>query len=175
MLSLGEGEGRNGVLLAERGYEVVGVDESEVGLEKARRLARERGVPLTTVCADLAEYRIEPGAWSGIVSIFCHLPPELRRRIHGEVVEGLCPGGVFILEAYTPEQLRYATGGPSNPELLVRLEDVRAELEGLRLVVAREVERPVREGRCHHGPAAVLQVVAEKPRGEETSTDAPGS
>jgi len=175
VLSLGEGEGRNGVYLAELGYEVVGVDASAVGLEKARRLARDRGVALTTVCADLAEYRIEPGAWSGIVSIFCHLPPELRRRIHGEVVAGLRPGGVFLLEAYTPEQLRYATGGPPDPERLMRLEDVRTELAGLRLVVAREVERPVREGRCHHGPAAVLQVVAERPRKGETAADDSGS
>jgi len=163
VLSLGEGEGRNAVFLARRGYDVFGVDGSAVGLAKARRLAEEAGVAIATHLADLAEYEIAPGSWDGIVSIFCHLPAELRRRVHRQVVAGLKPGGVFVLEAYAPKQLQYGTGGPRTRDMLVSLDDARAELDGLAFEVVRETEREVHEGRRHSGTGAVVQVVAAKP------------
>jgi 2-polyprenyl-3-methyl-5-hydroxy-6-metoxy-1,4-benzoquinol methylase len=86
VLCLGEGEGRNAVWLAGRGYEVTAVDASRVGLEKAERLAAERGVTITTVHADLAKHDIDPDAWDGILSIFCHLPPALRADVHHRFV-----------------------------------------------------------------------------------------
>lgn len=163
VLCLGDGEGRNGVYLAETGHAVTSVDLSAVGLAKARRLAANRGVELQTVHADLAEYVIEPQAWAGIVSIFCHLPPALRARVHDASVRGLRPGGVLILEAYTPRQLAYGTGGPSVEELLMGPEDLTTELAGLRLEHCVELVRPVREGRHHDGEAAVVQVLGIKP------------
>jgi SAM-dependent methyltransferase len=105
VLCLGEGEGRNAVWLAAQGHEVTAVDASGVGLRKAQRLAAERGVTIATVHADLAAFDIEPGTWDGIVSIFCHLPPALRADVHRRCVAGLRPGGVLLLEAYTPRQL----------------------------------------------------------------------
>jgi SAM-dependent methyltransferase len=158
VLSLADGEGRNSVYLAGLGHEVVAVDSSRVGMAKAARLAAERGVRVETVVADLADFVIEPASWEGIVSIFCHLPQPLRARVHADAVRGLRPGGVFLLEAYTPKQLEYRTGGPPVLELLVTLEALREELRGLDLVHAVETEREVREGRLHHGPAAVVQV-----------------
>jgi SAM-dependent methyltransferase len=95
VLTLGEGEGRNAVFLAGLGHEVVAVDQSEVGLAKTRQQANERGVPVQTVEADLRDYPIEPGAWAGIVSIFCHLPRSIRVPLHAAVVRGLQPGGVL--------------------------------------------------------------------------------
>jgi len=163
VLSIADGEGRNGVFLATLGYDVTSVDASAVGLAKAVQLAATRDVRLTTQVVDLADYVIEPGAWTGIVSIFVHLPPALRRRVHAEVVRGLAPGGVFILEAYSPDQLRHGTGGPSNPELLPTLDTLRAELKGLELVHAVALERQVREGAFHNGLSAVVQVLARKP------------
>lgn len=163
VLSLADGEGRNSVYLAGLGHEVVAVDGSRVGMEKAARLAAERGVRVETVMADLAQFPIAPGAWDGIVSIFCHLPPPLRKRVHGEVVRGLAPGGVLILEAYTPKQLEYRTGGPSAPELLVTLDALREELHGLEFVHAVETERELGEGRLHRGIAAVVQLVGLRP------------
>lgn len=159
VLSLGEGEGRNAVYLAACGHEVVAVDGSPVGLGKAERLAEERGVTIATVVCDLNDYHIEPDAWDGIISIFCHLPPDLRARLHAEVVAGLKPGGVFILEAYTPTQLRFGTGGPPTEELLASLGQLRRELAGLGLVHAEELEREVYEGRGHTGRGAVVQIV----------------
>ena len=112
--------------------------------------------------ADLAHYPILPAAWDGIVSIFVHLPLLLRRQVHRQAAVGLEPGGVFILEAYTPSQLTYGTGGPASAELLMTLDDLRVDLAGLTLEIAHEIERDVVEGRYHTGRAAVVQVLARK-------------
>jgi SAM-dependent methyltransferase len=165
VLSIADGEGRNGVFLATLGYDVTSVDASSVGLAKAQGLAAERGVRIATVVADLADYVISPGSWQGIVSIFCHLPPALRRRVHEQVVRGLAPDGVYVLEAYSVQQLRHGTGGPTSTELLPTLEALRAELAGLDLLHAVEIERDIHEGALHHGPSAVVQVLARKPAG----------
>src|SRR4051794_14754069 len=131
VLTLGEGEGRNAVFLAGLGHEVTAVDQSEVGLAKARRLAEEKGVCVQTQQADLRDYAIQAGAWAGIVSIFCHLPPSIRVPLYAAVVRGLRPGGILILESYTPRQCGRGTGGPSSPELMLTLETLAIELGGL--------------------------------------------
>jgi SAM-dependent methyltransferase len=163
VLCLGEGEGRNAVFLAGQGFEVVAVDASAVGLAKAARLARERSVAVTTLQADLAQYPLGRAAWDGIVSIWCHLPQPLRARVHRDVVGALRPGGVFLLEAYTPAQLAYRTGGPSTVELLMTAAALRAELAGLELDIAVEREREIHEGQGHNGRSAVVQVLARRP------------
>ncbi len=162
VLCLGEGEGRNAVFLAARGFDVTGVDGSPVGLAKAEALARERGVRIATVCADLGAYVVEPGAWSGIVCLWVHLWPELRARVHRACVAGLAPGGAFVLEAYTPRQLELGTGGPKEPERLMTLAALRDDLAGLDLEIARELDRVVREGHYHDGIGAVVQVLGRK-------------
>ena len=93
VLCLAEGEGRNAVHLALCGHRVTAVDQSELGLAKAGRLAKARGVEIDTLVADLRDFHIQPSAWAGIVAIFAHLPPSLRQRVHAEVVRGLQPGG----------------------------------------------------------------------------------
>lgn len=169
VLCLGEGEGRNSVFLAELGYEVVGVDRSQVGLDKAQSLARERGVFVETVFSSIEDFDLKEGEWEGIVSIFFHLPPELREKVHRSVVQGLAPGGILILEAYTPRQLELGTGGPPDPEKLMTLDLLREELEGLDFLVAREIERDVQEGHLHSGVGSVVQVVAVRPLAPEKS------
>ncbi len=162
ILCLGEGEGRNAVFLAERGCRVTAVDASSVGLEKTRRLAASRSVEIATVLADLADFIIEPAAWDGIVSIFVHLPPSLRATVHRQVVAGLRPGGVVVLEGYTPEQLEFGTGGPPVAELLYEPDVVFGDFADLEFEIARAVIREVHEGRYHNGEAAVVQVLARK-------------
>ncbi|MBZ0238814.1 MAG: class I SAM-dependent methyltransferase [Deltaproteobacteria bacterium] len=163
VLCLAEGEGRNAVYLARQGFRVTGVDSSAVGLAKARALAGEHGVEVATVVADLAEYDLGVARWDGIVSIWCHTPSVLRARLHRALVAALRPGGVFLLEAYTPAQLEHRTGGPPVADMLVTLAAVREELAGLELVLGEEKVREVHEGAYHDGPSAVLQVVARKP------------
>ena len=160
VLCLAEGEGRNAVFLAQQGFRVLALDQSAVGLRKAEQLAAERGVRIETVVGDLDGYRIEPGRWDAIVSIWCHLPAGLRAAVHGQVAPGLKVDGVFLLEAYTPAQLGRGTGGPSTADLLPTLAGLRRELAGLELVHAEEIERVVHEGKGHHGLSAVVQVSA---------------
>jgi SAM-dependent methyltransferase len=164
VLSLAEGEGRNAVFLAGRGHAVTAVDASPIGLSKAGRLARERGVTIETRHADLeADFDLGHAQWAGIISIWCHLPRRAREKLHAGVAEALLPGGAFILEAYTPRQLRYGTGGPPSAALLAGLDSLRQELPGLELEIAREVVRDVQEGRMHHGESAVVQILGRRP------------
>ncbi|TVQ29244.1 MAG: class I SAM-dependent methyltransferase [Spirochaetaceae bacterium] len=168
-LCIADGEGRNSVFLAERGFTVTAMDASAIGMRKATTLAMTRNVGLTTHVADLESYDFGNARWDAIVSIFCHLPPELRRRVHARVAAALLPEGVFVLEAYTPRQLEYGTGGPSDAQLLMTVEDLQSELTGLELQIARETVRDVVEGRGHTGRASVVQILAVKPaepRGE---------
>jgi SAM-dependent methyltransferase len=163
ILCIGEGEGRNAVWLAEQGYQVTALDNSSVGLEKARQLANSRGTSIETVHADLADYTFEEEHWDGIVSIFCHLPPELREKVHRGLISGLKPGGVLVLEAYRPDQLELGTGGPAVKEMMMDLEGLEAELEGLSFAHGKELHRPVHEGKYHNGMGSVVQVVGIKP------------
>ncbi|MBD5779610.1 class I SAM-dependent methyltransferase [Pelagicoccus sp. NFK12] len=161
-LCLADGEGRNGVYLASLGHPVTSVDSSRVGLEKAQRLATQKGVQIQTIHSDLADFAFEPESYQGIVSIFCHLPSELRKSVYRKSVAALRPGGAFILEAYTPNQLGKGTGGPPVADLLLSLDDLRQDLDGLNFVLARETERDIREGQLHTGIGSIVQVVAIK-------------
>lgn len=164
VLCLAEGEGRNAVFVAQRGHAVTAVDLSEVGLANTATLAAERGVEVTTVLADLATYDLGQAAWAGIISIWAHTPPAVRTRLHAACVAALRPGGVLILEAYTPRQLeRPGKGGPPVAALLMTPEGLRAELAGLDFLRCEEVDRDVNEGRYHTGPSTTVQVLAVKP------------
>lgn len=161
-LCIADGEGRNSVFLAEAGHDVTAMDASAVGMRKAAVLAAERGVELATVVADLREFDFARERWDAIVSIYCHMPPDLRRDVHARAVEALAPGGALVLEAYTPQQLAYRTGGPPVRELLMTEADLRADLAGLSFEVLTERLRTVREGRGHDGASAVVQVLGWK-------------
>lgn len=163
VLCLAEGEGRNAVHLAQLGHAVTAVDQSAVGLAKAARLAVTRGMQVVTIAANLENYVIETSAWAGIVMTFGHLPPPLRRSVHAHVVAGLQPGGIYLLEAYTPAQIALGTGGPKDPSLCMTIAALREELAGLEFVVGRECERDVIEGTGHTGRGAVVQVMARRP------------
>ena len=162
VLCLAEGEGRNAVYLAREGFQVTAVDGSRVGLQKLEALAKDSGVSVKTVCADLADFTIEPQAWDAIIAIWCHLPSTLRRKVHAASVQALRKGGAFLLEAYRPEQLKYGTGGPKDPDFLMNLEILRPELTGLRLEVEIEKDREIHEGKGHQGPSSVVQVMGFK-------------
>ncbi len=165
VLCVAEGEGRNAVFLAKQGYVVTAVDQSSVGLGKAQQLAGEHGVEISTVVTDLANYNLGTEKWDGIVSISAHMPPELRKKVHGQVVKALTKGGVFILEAYTERHIELdGVGGPppSKNELFMSLNALKSELQGLDFVVGTEVERHISEGKLHQGESAVVQVIAKK-------------
>jgi hypothetical protein len=163
VLSLAEGEGRNGVFLAGKGLAVTGIDSSDVGLRKARALAHARGVSLETVVADLGHHDLGQARYGAVVAIYAHFPREFRRGLHARVREALRPGGLHLLEAYTPAQTERPTGGPRDPDLCITLDSLREDFPDFEVLIGREVERPVIEGRYHTGLASVVQWVARKP------------
>jgi SAM-dependent methyltransferase len=162
VLCLAEGEGRNAAFVAARGHAVLAVDQSHVGLEKARALAAERGLAIATQVADLADFEFERDRYAGIISIWAHLPPLVRQRVHQRCVQALAPGGVMVLEAYTPSQVGRGTGGPQDPLMCMTAERLRSELAGLHFESLTERERLVAEGKYHNGLSAVVQMLARK-------------
>ena len=161
-LDLGAGEGRNALFLASLGLDVLAVDQSAVGIQKAQRLARERGLSLRTQAADLNDFQAKSDSFDVITSIFVHLPAALRAKVHKSVATWLKPGGVFVLEAYAPAQLQRNTGGPNDPLLLAPLETLLTELAGLTIEHQAALVRNVGEGRFHTGEASVVQVVGRR-------------
>lgn len=168
VLCLADGEGRNGVFLAELGHHVTSVDLSAVALKKAETLASQRGVPLTTVEADLGSFDLGTAKWDAIVSVFAHMPAKVRAPLHTRVVDALKPGGLFILEAYQPDQAERDTGGPSQRSFLASADQLVAELDGLQFTDRTETERPVVEGPAHSGLALVVQITAQKAKKQDT-------
>ena len=162
-LALGDGEGRNGVFLAELGFEVTSVDLSEVGLSKARDLARKRGVTIQTVQADLEHYEIEAESQDLIVSIYCHLPDAIRKLVHEHAEVALKPGGLFILEAFHHSQLKYQSGGPKTTDLLYDLEALLGDFQTLQILEAFDGLCYLDEGARHSGIGHVVRLVLQKP------------
>ncbi len=162
ILCLAEGEGRNAVFLAKLGHQVTAVDLSQVGLDKLQALAKKNQVTIQTFCADLAYFSFPENHYDAIISIWCHLPPLLRQEVHQKVYQSLKINGLFILEAYTPKQLSYKTGGPSEEGLLIQLDDLKKDFPQLKLHFAQECERYIEEGSGHKGQSAVVQFVGQK-------------
>lgn len=161
-LDLGAGEGRNALFLASRGLDTLAVDQSTVGMQKAERLARERGLRLRTQVADLNDFEAAPASIDVVSSIFVHLPVTIRVKVHDRVRRWLKPGGLFVLEAYAPDQISRTTGGPKDPALLATLDTLLAELDGLSIEHKAALVRNVAEGKFHSGDASVVQVVARR-------------
>lgn len=165
VLCLAEGEGRNAVFLAEQGYQVTAMDMSEVGLNKALQLAQDRGVDITVQVADLADYEFGEAQWDGIVSIWAHLPKAVRQHVYAQIAPALKPNGIFIVEAYTAQQLTMdAVGGPpaTQQERFGSLAVLRTELAQLEEISGIEKQRIISEGKRHQGLSAVVQFVAKK-------------
>lgn len=162
ILSLGEGEGRNAVYLAKMGFDVTAIDYSQVGLDKTLKRANENKTNIRTICADLTTYEFEKDYWRGIISIYFHVHKKARAIIHRNCVNALSKGGVFILESFSTNQLKFGTGGPKNLDLLMDLKEVLAELNGLEFKVAREIEREIIEGDYHTGLGSVVQIIGVK-------------
>lgn len=161
-LDIGAGEGRNALFLASRGLDVLAVDQSAVGMQKAMRLAGERGLTLRTRAVDLQDFDAAENSFDVVSSIFVHLPRALRAVVHARVGAWLKPGGVFLLEAYAPDQIARGTGGPKDPSLLAPLETILGELAGLDFEHRAALVRDVTEGQFHGGEASVVQVLARK-------------
>jgi SAM-dependent methyltransferase len=162
VLALGEGEGRNAAFLAGLGLAVEAVDGSAVGLAKARRLAESRGLPLRTTVADLSDHVPEARRYGAVLLVFLHLPPALRATVHARAAAALAPGGLVILEAFTPRQLAHTSGGPRQPEMLYEPSMIRSDFPGVEWETLSEVEVDLDEGPLHQGRASLVRGIGRR-------------
>jgi SAM-dependent methyltransferase len=160
LLLPGEGEGRNAVYAARQGWTVHAFDFSAAGREKALRLADRYGVRIDYEVADYETAHLEPESFDAVALIFTHMHERIRRTVHRKLVSALKPGGHLFLEAYSPEQLRYGTGGPPNAQLLYTLADLQQDFSDLDIVQLEKVEAEIHEGQYHTGLASVVRLVA---------------
>lgn len=164
VLAVADGEGRNGVWLAQQGAEVLAVEASPRAVEKARQLAGERGVRLTHECADLLQWDWGCERFDAIVAIFIQFAaPAQRARLFAGMREALKPGGLLLLEGYRLEQLAYGTGGPKDPENLYTAALLREAFADLEILHLAEYDAPIEEGSGHRGMSALVDLVARKP------------
>ncbi|OYX30987.1 MAG: SAM-dependent methyltransferase [Hydrogenophilales bacterium 32-62-9] len=164
VLSIADGEGRNGVWLAEQGLAVHAIDFSPAALDKAARLASARGVALEIEQADVLAWSWPAAAYDVVVAIFIQfVPPPGREQIIEGIRRTLKPGGTLILQGYTPKQIEFATGGPSNPANLYTEADLRNWFGDWNIVHLSEHDSVINEGAHHHGLSALIDLVAIKP------------
>ena len=164
VLAVADGEGRNGVWLAQQGCEVLSVDVSPLGIEKARKLAGQRQVSVRFECADLMRWQWPHGEFDAIICIFIQFAsPDERKVLFDGFWKALKPGGVLLMEGYGVKQLQYSSGGPGKVENLYTLEMLREAFASWEIDSLREYEAVLDEGPKHSGMAALVDLVARKP------------
>ena len=162
-LAVADGEGRNGVWLAQRGLDVLSFDWSPTALAKAQALAKARGVTLRTAQVDVMQWEWPEAAFDVVVAIFVQfLTPQERRQVFAGMRKALKPGGLLLIEGYRPEQLNYKTGGPSQVENLYTRALLEAEFGTLSEIRITEHDSMTSEGAGHVGMAALIDLVGRK-------------
>jgi 2-polyprenyl-3-methyl-5-hydroxy-6-metoxy-1,4-benzoquinol methylase len=162
-LAVADGEGRNGVWLAEQGLQVLSVDSSHVALAKAEKLAQQRGVSLKFEQADLMQWDWGTNRFDTVVAIFIQFvtSPE-REQMFAHIKHSLKPGGVLLLQGYTPRQLEFKTGGPSQAANLYTEAMLRKEFADMDILHLSEHDDIIREGAGHNGMSALIDLAARK-------------
>ena len=163
-LAVADGEGRNGVWLAEQGLDVVSIDFSPAAQRKAKALAAERDVKVTFELVDVHNWNYPSAAFDVVAEIFTQFSnPADRARKWAGMLKALKPGGLLIIQGYTPKQLEYGTGGPKEIENLYTRAMLEQEFGGLRELSLVEEERDIHEGTSHGGMSAVINLTGRKP------------
>jgi len=163
VLSLGEGEGRNIVFLAELGCQTKGVDFSKTGRDKALKLASKRNVKIDYDIADISTYPMGKNEWNSIISIFYPISENIRIPLFQYIKNALKPGGIFLLESYNKKQLDFDTGGPKDITHLISLNELTDNFKGFEIILAQDIVRNIQEGAHHNGLSSVSQFIARKP------------
>ncbi|MBL0154659.1 MAG: SAM-dependent methyltransferase [Chitinophagaceae bacterium] len=156
-----DGEGRNGLYAAFKGWEVRSFDFSTVAREKALKQAAEKNISLQYDILSIEDY--QPGVlYDAIGLIYVHLPAGLRQEFHQKMIESMKPGAHLVLEAYSKDQLKYNSGGPKEPALLYDLQTLKSDFAALDCILCEETEEFLDEGPFHKGKAAIVRYVAKK-------------
>lgn len=163
-LSLADGEGRNGIWLAEQGLHVHALDGSAVALEKARAWAQQRGADVRFEHADLLAWNWPQAAYDLVAAIFIQFAgPEGRMLMFEGIRRSLKPGGLLILQGYTPRQIEYKTGGPPAAENMYTETLLKEAFGDWEMLHLRAHDDFIAEGTGHHGQSALIDLVARRP------------
>ena len=164
VLCVADGEGRNSVWLAKQGMRVDAFDLSEIALGKAIALANEEAVQVQFSLASSDTWDWQSNHYDAVVGIFIQFAnPVMRARLFGQMISTLRPGGILIIQGYTPKQLEFKTGGPSILEHLYTEDMIRDLIGDLELIDLCVYEKALSEGPKHTGMSALLGLVARKP------------
>jgi cyclopropane fatty-acyl-phospholipid synthase-like methyltransferase len=162
-LAVADGEGRNGVWLAEQGLQVLSVDSSCVAVEKARALAKQRGVQMDVELVDLAHWDWPESRFDIVAGIFIQYAPPAQRLLQfANIKRCLKPGGLLLLQGYTPRQLEYRTGGPSQVDNLYTETLLREAFADMEILQLAEHDSVIEEGAGHSGMSALIDLVVRK-------------
>ena len=157
-----EGEGRNAVYAAEKGWIISAFDQSEEGRKKALRLAANSDVTIDYQIRDLEALDYTPGHFDAIALVFVHSSSIKRRQIHRSFIRFLKPGGTLILIGYSKDQLKYDSGGPKEESMLFSEVELMEDFSELQINSIGKIETMIEEGDFHSGKASVIQLVAVK-------------
>ena len=157
-----EGEGRNAVYAAERGWDVRAFDQSEEGRKKALKLAAERNVKIDYQLHDLEAIEFPENYFDAVALVFVHSPAVKRQLFHRNLARFLRPGGTLILVGFEKGQLQHDSGGPKDESMLFSAEELKEDFRDLKIVSAGQLETDISEGAFHSGTASVIRLVAER-------------
>lgn len=162
MLLPGEGEGRNAIYAAKLGWKVHAFDFSPKAREKATKLAKNTGVEIGYDILDAENFTAGEARYDAIGVFFIHFLPAQRRSFHSELVKSLAPGGMLIMEVFSKKQIENDSGGPKNIDMLYAVEDLTADMGGLDIVIAKEMNVEMSSGDFHNGRGEVIRLLAKK-------------
>ena len=164
VLSVADGEGRNGVWLAQQGADVTTLELSPVAVAKARQLAASRDVQVNFVQADTLAWAWPGAAYDAVAAIFIQFAtPAERNPLFANIKHTLKPGGLLLLQGYTPRQLEYGTGGPPLADNMYTEAMLRTAFADMEILHLREHDDFISEGVAHHGMSALIDLVVRKP------------
>jgi len=165
VLCIADGEGRNGVWLAKQGMRVDAFDVSDIAIVKAKQFAKDNSVEVSYTLCDTDGWNWQANSYDAIIAIFIQFAdPAMRERIFKQAYLALKPGGILILQGYTPKQLEYKTGGPSALEHLYTEELISKLACEFQILDLTCYEKELSEGARHSGMSALLGLVAQKPK-----------
>ncbi len=146
VLDIAMGEGRNGVFLAAQGFDVLGVDISVKGLNKAHKLARELNTKIESRVVDLENYQLEKNAYDVILCTYY-----LQRNLFPQIKEALRPGGMAVVETYNMDYLKYAR---FSKKYLLEIDELLEIFKDFKIIKHQNFD---------NGKEAYSSIIAQKP------------
>ncbi len=158
----GEGEGRNVIYAAQKGWDAKAIDQSDIGKEKALKLATKSNVEIEYSVGDILTFDYKCESFDAIALVFFHLPPNIRKEIHNCLIHLLKPNGKIFIVGFSQEQLQYSSGGPKDIDMLYSEELLKEDFRELEVIRCSKNELELNEGPGHNGLGSVIEFEGKK-------------